>query len=471
MFLAQDFPDRLPAVMIKEMRQSLRSRSFTLTFATYHILLIVLLLISFSTKEMSQAIIFCAALPMLIIPALHAGDAINSELRENTLQMLFLTRLDSWRIVTGKWLSASLVGVLFLTSALPYAVARYFIAKGNFLEDVLLLCLLCLLGSVMAAFNLCMGNSHPNFAGGNLIKKPRGSGLIFLVLMFIFGPILLSGLISYRRFAHGGHAGFSWDAEMLMAAVVSAPLVIFLMLKLAAAGMAPASENHVRGRRICVFLGLVAFAVNGGFSPLLALIWSLVLIVDLFAPEGRSVEAVRPLTLGRLQSIQQLFFAPRLFSALSFHFVCLISLMLVQRFSWPDFLIPLGVLLFGTFLGFVFRSSGSLFVLCILAGAYLMMLFAVSNHAARVLLWVPIILAPLGVILHFAYRQHVILILILAECLFGIFCIVTRVNPFESGTHVIVHFLGFLGMIPLAVLAKWSGDNHHKALALCRAGK
>ncbi len=464
MIRGEDFPDGMSAVMIKEMRQSLRSRSFTLTFACYHILLIAILLISFSTEAMSQAIIFTAALPMLIIPALHAGDAINSEIRQNTLPMLFLTRLTSWRIVTGKWLSASLVGVLFLTSSLPYAVARYFIAKGNFLEDVLILILFCLLGAVMAATNLCLGSAHPNFASGSMLKRPRGGGILILILMFIFGPMLLSGFVMRGMMRGGGgfSSGSGLESGLVWGALLTAPIVIFLMLKLATAGMAPSSENHVRGRRLCVLAALICCAIGDGFFPILAMVWGLVLLVDLFAPEGRNAEAVRPLTRSWLRGAQELYFAPRLFSAFCFHLVGIVSLGFAYRADLPmEPLCALGlILLIGEILSLVLRQIGAAPVIVLVCMMFYSFLAVADSDYRPAMLWVPLILAPLGMILHFAYRQHVILLFLLAEFLLFIACLVMKLNPFERDVVGGCHVMGLVAMIPFFVLLGQSGANH-----------
>ncbi len=474
MIRGEDFPDGMSAIMIKEMRQSLRSRSFTLTFACYHILLIALLLISFSAEGMSQAIVWCAALPMLIIPALHAGDAINSEIRRNTLPMLFLTRLTSWRIVSGKWLSASLVGVLFLSSSLPYAVARYFIAKGNFLEDVLSLVLFCLLGAVMAAINLCLGSAHPNFAGRGMPKNPRGGGIVILVLMFLFGSQLI-GVLFYgiMRGSSRGFGSGSLDFNFVLAAVISAALIIVLMLSLATAGMAPSSENHARWRRGCVLAAMALCVFSKGFYGLLGLLWGLVFLVDIFAVEGRNPEAVRPLARGWLSDVQALYFGPRIFSSLSFHAVALMCLLLAVKADLPGAPLAavLGILGVGAFLGFVFRQIAVVPVLVLLVIAWVFTCCCVERDVARMLLWVPIVLAPLGILLHFAYRQHIILLFLLAEFLLFVACVVLRLNPFDGDTHIPSHIFGSLAMIPLAILFCYSGENHRSALASIRPAK
>ena len=474
MIRSEDFPDGMSAIMIKEMRQSLRSRSFTLTFACYHILLIALLLISFSAEGMSQAIIFTAALPMLIIPALHAGDAINSEIRRNTLPMLFLTRLTSWRIVSGKWLSASLVGVLFLSSSLPYAVARYFIAKGNFLEDVLILILFCLLGAVMAAINLCLGSAHPNFAGRGMPKNPRGGGIVILVLMFLFGSQFIGALVyGLSRGSGRGFSSLSLDAAMVLSSFISAALIIVLMLSLATAGMAPSSENHARWRRGCVLVAMALCVFSKGFYGLLAMIWGLVFLVDIFAVEGRNPEAVRPLARGWLSDVQALYFGPRIFSSLSFHAVALISLLLAVKADLPGAPLAavLGILGVGAFLGFVFRQIAVVPVLVLLVIAWIFTCCFVERDVAKMLLWVPIVLGPLGILLHFAYRQHIILLFLLVEFLMLVVCVVTRLNPFDGDTHIPSHIFGSLAMIPLAILFCYSGENHRSALEGIRPPK
>ena len=98
---------------------------------------------------------------MIFIPAVRAGDALNSEIRGKTMEMLYLSRLDAWRIVWGKWVGSIVMIFLFFSSSLPYVVARYFISRGNFLNDLMVMTALAAAASVLSAMTLCISSALP----------------------------------------------------------------------------------------------------------------------------------------------------------------------------------------------------------------------------------------------------------------------------------------------------------------------
>lgn len=316
-----DIPEHLSPLLVKEIRQSLRTRAFTLSFAGYHVLMLAILLTygSFDGNSKDSAILlFAAAFPMIFIPAVRAGDALNSEIRGKTMEMLYLSRLDAWRIVWGKWVGSIVMIFLFFSSSLPYVVARYFISRGNFLNDLMVMTALAAAASVLSAMTLCISSALPKIPFASAFRGFLGLGCA------IGGTIGLFSIASVLLFEERIFG--TSDALMpVLAVALQAPAVVFLMLSLSASGIAPESENHARSRRLCILasliLGCLAFSFND--KPvqffITFLIWLTVFVVDAFAPEGHNPTAFRALWKGRCSASQRLFLAPNSQSAAIFH--------------------------------------------------------------------------------------------------------------------------------------------------------
>src|ERR1043165_446027 len=121
-------------MLVKELRQGMRSRLFVISFLLVQaamILVAVLGLYAAVNKEETSEVsgLFWAILgaPLLIIMPMSGLGAVGNERKTNTLEPIFLTRLTARRILTGKWLALVAQTVLLVCAILPYAVLRYFL--------------------------------------------------------------------------------------------------------------------------------------------------------------------------------------------------------------------------------------------------------------------------------------------------------------------------------------------------------
>ena len=153
-----DFSDRLSPMLVKELRQGLRTKVFTSAF----ILLQVLLLFSTSIASLAPGagpaldgfFWFFLSLALSFIQPLRGINALNEETRLNTLELILLTKLDALRIVTGKW--ASIVGqsALLAVAVLPYVVLRYFLGGVDIVHDLAYLLILLFLSAILTALTV-----------------------------------------------------------------------------------------------------------------------------------------------------------------------------------------------------------------------------------------------------------------------------------------------------------------------------
>ena len=74
---------------------------------------------------------FVSILLLMIMPLRGFGTVYN-EVKENTIELIFLTRLSAWRIVAGKWGALCFQTLLLFSALLPYVVLRYFLGSIDF---------------------------------------------------------------------------------------------------------------------------------------------------------------------------------------------------------------------------------------------------------------------------------------------------------------------------------------------------
>jgi hypothetical protein len=138
----RDFSDRLSPMVVKEMRQGLRTRFFTAALILFHLVLGCLMLSYLfdvnqrDTKEVFWLVIIVTLLGVL--PS-RAFNALNAEVKDGTLDMLMLTGITSFRIVWGKWVSLYSQTLLVASSLLPYMIVRYQFGGVEIAREVLAL--------------------------------------------------------------------------------------------------------------------------------------------------------------------------------------------------------------------------------------------------------------------------------------------------------------------------------------------
>jgi len=124
----RDFSDRLSPMVVKEMRQGLRTRTFTAALILMHVMLmcVMVALLVYSTNEQATrnfwrvlVFIFGVAVPI------QGFNSLTQEMRAGTLDMLWLTGITPLRIVHGKWLVLFSQTLLMASTLLPYLIARY----------------------------------------------------------------------------------------------------------------------------------------------------------------------------------------------------------------------------------------------------------------------------------------------------------------------------------------------------------
>lgn len=243
--LKNDFADWLSPMVVKELRQGMRARAFVSTFTLLQVslaVMVILFAISFSgdpekfdTSDVSKVFWFLLGAYLLAVSPLRALNAISSEVKANTLELMMLTRMHSWRIVWGKWLSVLFQNFLVVISVLPYGVVRYFFGDVNLTEDLQTVSSLFLVSALLSAVFIGLSR-FPAWV--------KGSGCVvmfFLTLSYAI-PHFFSGSLM------GVSSAVPWEIWVFW--TIDYTVIALLSLCEAANRIASPADNYAMWKRL-----------------------------------------------------------------------------------------------------------------------------------------------------------------------------------------------------------------------------
>jgi len=138
-----DFSDVIGPMVVKELRQGLRTRAFTWAFLFVQGFLLLFMMSGFSEssdgRDTAGSFWGLLQFALLIVMPFRGLNALNSEVRLNTMELITLTRMSAWRITYGKWLALVSQSLLLAVAVLPYIVLRYFFGGMNVLAELVTL--------------------------------------------------------------------------------------------------------------------------------------------------------------------------------------------------------------------------------------------------------------------------------------------------------------------------------------------
>jgi len=261
--------DRLNPIVLKELRQGLKTRSFIATFLGLQALMVVSMMIYFAgvatdageTGFADGFFWFMLGLMLLLFMPLRAFQALHEEIKGNTLEMLFLTRMSSWNIAFGKWLALLMQVGLLVCAVLPYLVIRYFLGSVDVTADLLQLFLQVVSSSLLVALGVGLS--------GWTSKLLRGLTIFGALTSLYMLPLALFGFSS-----SGGGGMFTfwgWADVLVWLSVVILAMLFFV--EYGASQIAPPAENHALRKRTLAFaivgvLLLFSLLTGGAAAPL-----------------------------------------------------------------------------------------------------------------------------------------------------------------------------------------------------------
>lgn len=251
---SRDFPDWLGPMLVKELRQGLKARAFELTFialqvvlvlvVSYHALLYARHGAKFDPDGLNGIFWMIVSVQLLVVTPLRALGGLTNERKANTLELIFMTGLSSWRIAWGKWASLFFQSLLFVLAVLPFAVLRYFFGGVNLADDLIALGGILLASAVFSAFTLAV-SGLPTFARVGAIGILGLAGMSFLPAMLIGVFFRSAGMMSMPG------SGISFTSVWLLG-IFNALLLCMGALELGASTIAPVAENHALRQRLIV---------------------------------------------------------------------------------------------------------------------------------------------------------------------------------------------------------------------------
>jgi len=252
-----DFPDRLSPMLVKELRQGLRARTFIVVFLVLQALTALILLsasIASSNDNagitISRIIFIFLSMAVLIVQPLRGMNAIHTEIKGRTIDLMVLSRLSAWRIVLGKWVALLSQSALLLTAIAPYLVLRYFFGRMNLFGELSLLGVVFLASMLLTAVTVGLSAS-PSVLVRTVLPLLGAPFLFFAIPSLCISPAF-GNFIDYLTFTDP-------DAKIVIPLVAAVALYLgWAALGFAAGMIAPPAENHATLRRI------VALAFVGG---------------------------------------------------------------------------------------------------------------------------------------------------------------------------------------------------------------
>lgn len=270
--------DRLNPMVIKELRQGLKSRSFLASFLGLQVAMVISMfvyLVSANSKgaDLSGAdglFWFMLGLILLLFMPLRSFQALNGEIRGNTLEMLFLTRMNAWKITFGKWCALVIQLLLMVTAILPYFVLRYFLGSIDIAGNLKALFYIIIVAMLFTSVGVGLSGWNSKFL--------RGLIIVGVLLLFNVVPVMLVGVSA--GFGTGTTFGTIGWPEIMVGLIVAGILMMFCV-EYGASQIAPPAENHaLRKRMLALLLAVIltnfALWVDGSMR---GIIISLVLLL------------------------------------------------------------------------------------------------------------------------------------------------------------------------------------------------
>ena len=188
----EDKSDWLSPLVVKEVRQVVRSREFNVSFG---ISLIAGLAVAFlgaadalsgssvSGRWTFVALMGCLGFLGLAIVPLGAFSALRSERVEHTLELITLTALSARRVVTGKLLAQAVKLATLFAAMAPFITMSFLLGGIDFLTILISLAVLFMLSVWTSALCLFLSTTFKSRAMSGLVVGALGIMVLFFLVM------------------------------------------------------------------------------------------------------------------------------------------------------------------------------------------------------------------------------------------------------------------------------------------------
>jgi hypothetical protein len=257
--------DRLNPLVVKEVRQGVRSRVFWVSFGLMLLSCFILSLVAYvSTRDggystEGQTFFFgffvCLGMVHFFIIPYSAYRSLAREREDETWVLLILTGLGPRRILRGKVASFLVQAGLYASAVGPFLLFSYYL---NGIDLPTILGVLGL-GAVWLVFLTVVAVCAATLADGRM-----GRALVHLVLLGTLGMSLMYGLVAAFFLSEQGYRSVARDDEFF---IVSCGLLWamltygWVLFETAAARLSLSTENYTWGPRLALTLQLLLSGV------------------------------------------------------------------------------------------------------------------------------------------------------------------------------------------------------------------
>ena len=247
----------LNPILIKEARQSLKSRQFLITFFLLLAASCFWTIVGVVTnapdvyyvptgESLLAGYYLILAIPLIGMVPLAAHRSLAAEIDDDTFEMLVITQLSSVRIVMGKLNSAMLQMMVYFAAIVPCLAFSYLLRGVNLPTIVMLIGIVFFTALLVTSFALMLATLAPHRTGQTLALLGL-LGVIFFAEM-LCGAFCLSEVM-------GRDLGTDPNAMVFTAIFMLVGMsCIVVFIKAAAARIAPVTENRSTGLRWTMFV-------------------------------------------------------------------------------------------------------------------------------------------------------------------------------------------------------------------------
>jgi len=283
-----DYSDWFSPILVKELRQGLRSRIFLLLFCLLQAMLLLVLLAGIGQASAGRDLDgnralfwFLVVAPIGLITPLQAIAAFSQEKENQNLEAILLTRMKPRQILFGKWCALFAIALLMGISALPYAVTRYFLGNVDVLSEVAALGFLLTGAAVFSMAGLVL-----SLMCSRVMRFLVTAGAVAGLFFFWGGTI-----VNPRGIFGSGPPG--WLDALLLA--ITALVMFLILLENGAARVGSSIENYATRQRLLMLGAAVLLFLYGVFEGQLELGEVLIALLGVFLLLVSCVIPVEPI--------------------------------------------------------------------------------------------------------------------------------------------------------------------------------
>lgn len=254
-----DLSDRLNPILVRDVRQGLRTRVFTASFALMLVVCVFVALAAWAGRpgftrgrHTFLAFYFGLSSALLFLLPLGTFRSVQADRRDERWSTLALTTLQARQFVRGKVFGALVQGMLYASAAAPFLLFSYFLEGVSLVSVALVLALT--LGAHVAL--VVLSTAWATFGRSGLART-----FTLASLGVLLGGIVLSSMPIAEELLRTNWGSFDSNDLLGMAALALFAVTLTVALfELAASRLAPSNLNTAAGFRSAVAAHLLLMA-------------------------------------------------------------------------------------------------------------------------------------------------------------------------------------------------------------------